>query len=356
MATGERQLTLIVPLHAARDNAACTWLRELGDQQVCGNSVEPLATLLTRANTFPVSSPSLQYTLCELFNVQPSGALPVAALNWLADTGRVADKPLLSFDPVSLVADMDHVLLYDSTHFDIEQEEAQQLVAAINNLLQDDGLEVIAPSPQRWYLQGKQSANTRFTPLAEVVGRNILPAMPTGDDAVWWRRLLNEIQMLLHSHPVNDSRVARGLMPINGVWPWGDGAPEQCGRAAFDSCRSDDVFVKGLCLLQKVEHQALPENFATWLENATGGSHLVHLPLVTAESAETLCDRLVVLERDWIAPLAEALQNAALHSCTVYIGGRLGYSVSAAQFRSWWRRVSRRPKTLLHFCRQANVI
>lgn len=359
MAKDERQLTLIVPLHAARDNAACTWLRELGEQQVCGSGSEPLASLaslLSRASSFPVTTTSLRRTLCELFALRVGESLPVAALQWFADTGEVASQPLLCFDPVSLVADMDHVLLYDSSFFQIDDEEAQQLVAAINALLDSDGLQVIAPTPQRWYLSGKAVSSTRFTPLADVVGHNILPAMPAGDDAAWWRRTLNEIQMLLHSHPVNDNRVDRGAMPINGVWPWGSGTAEQTGSAIFSSCSSDDIFVKGLCYLQKVQYESVPERFDTWLATASGGEHLVQLPLVMADEAGMLCDKLLTLEQDWIVPIGKALQEGTLQACTFYIGGRLAYTLTAMDYRNRWRRLFRRHKTIQYFCQKANVV
>ncbi|MGD8742098.1 MAG: hypothetical protein PVH46_01650 [Granulosicoccaceae bacterium] len=358
MVTDERQLTLIVPLHAAQDNAACTWLREYGEEQLCGRTVEPLsslAALLTRADAFPLATVSLQHTLCELFAVRAAPSLPVAALNWLADTGEPATQPLLCLDPVHLLPDMDHVLLYDSTHFQIEQDEAQQLVTDINKLLHDDGLQVIAPTPQRWYLQGKAAGNTRFTPLADVVGRNILPAMPTGDDAAWWRHVLNEIQMLLHSHPVNEKRVTRGFMPINGVWPWGNGEPEQTGHPAYSSCSSNDVFVKGLSRLQQIEYRPLPEDFTAWLAQAGSGAHLVHLPLVAADDAAGLCNKLAALERDWLVPLATAMQDAALQRCTFYLGGQHGYTLTMTRYKGWWRRLLRRQKTIVQFCQQENA-
>jgi len=38
-----------------------------------------------------------------------------------------------------------------------------------------------------------------------------------------WRTLLNEIQMLLFNHPINQQREARNLPMINSGWLWGGG-------------------------------------------------------------------------------------------------------------------------------------
>ena len=36
-------------------------------------------------------------------------------------------------------------------------------------------------------------------------------------------KLLNEIQMFMHQHPVNQQRIQRGTLPINSLWFWGGG-------------------------------------------------------------------------------------------------------------------------------------
>jgi hypothetical protein len=39
-----------------------------------------------------------------------------------------------------------------------------------------------------------------------------------------WRRLQNELQMILHDHPVNEARLERGELSINSVWLYGCGS------------------------------------------------------------------------------------------------------------------------------------
>ncbi len=63
------------------------------------------------------------------------------------------------------------------------------------------------PSP--WAL-----ASQRFTDL-----------LPGGADMAEWRRMWMDVQMALHSHPVNAQRQAQGLPAINAFWWWGGGEP-----------------------------------------------------------------------------------------------------------------------------------
>ncbi|HJV96354.1 MAG TPA: hypothetical protein VJ608_09975, partial [Albitalea sp.] len=46
------------------------------------------------------------------------------------------------------------------------------------------------------------------------------------------RRLQNEVQMLLYTHPINDAREARGELPVNSFWLSGCGRLQQANTAA----------------------------------------------------------------------------------------------------------------------------
>jgi hypothetical protein len=49
---------------------------------------------------------------------------------------------------------------------------------------------------------------------------NLTDFMPTGAQALAYRKLQNEIQMLWYTHPVNAARESRRQPPINAFWPW----------------------------------------------------------------------------------------------------------------------------------------
>jgi hypothetical protein len=61
--------------------------------------------------------------------------------------------------------------------------------------------------------------------LDRVIGRNIDRWLPDTAPARLLRRLQNEVQMVLHTHALNDEREAARPMPtVNSVWLSG------CGR------------------------------------------------------------------------------------------------------------------------------
>ena len=62
---------------------------------------------------------------------------------------------------------------------------------------------------------------TRHPELAVL---NLEGAMPTGPDARALRRLMAELQMLLHEHPVNQRRARAGAPEVNAIWLHGLGS------------------------------------------------------------------------------------------------------------------------------------
>ena len=153
---------------------------------------------------------------------------PVAALTLLADGGTPEHDTWLRADPVHLHVSRDNVQLLDSHVLKPTQDEADAIVATLNKHLASDGLNIEARDAARWYMRVPEAETPETTPLWRANGANVFDHLPEdsgdGKGKINWRRLQNELQMLLHDHPVNNAREARGELAINGIWFWGAGA------------------------------------------------------------------------------------------------------------------------------------
>ncbi len=74
--------------------------------------------------------------------------------------------------------------------------------------------------------------------------------LPRGRDAGGLRRLMTEMQMLLHEHQVNTQRQLRGLPALNAIWIHGEGmlsdvSPPVSAPALPAAC-GDDVCGRGI--------------------------------------------------------------------------------------------------------------
>ncbi|MDD1719029.1 MAG: cofactor-independent phosphoglycerate mutase [Methanoregulaceae archaeon] len=60
-------------------------------------------------------------------------------------------------------------------------------------------------------------------PPHDIVGQEIAPYLPSGEDAPMLLRCMNTSRSVFSCHPVNDDRKKRGLPPATQIWPWSGG-------------------------------------------------------------------------------------------------------------------------------------
>lgn len=131
-------------------------------------------------------------------------------------------------DPVLLVADRDDLVLVDRVD-DLTADESDALVAMLNRHFADDGVRFIELNSTTWVARVDRAPGLQTTPLDLARRRGLFPHLPAGPDARTWTGRQNEIQMLLHDHPVNVAREAHGRVPVTGVWFWGGGRADALG-------------------------------------------------------------------------------------------------------------------------------
>jgi hypothetical protein len=113
----------------------------------------------------------------------------------------------------------DHLVLMAGSARGLSLPQARELAQAIEPLLAAEGLALTVASPTHWLLgESQQQLQVECASSEAAAGRNVDGYLPSGADARRYRRLLNEIQMTWHEHPVNQQRAEDGDLPINSVW------------------------------------------------------------------------------------------------------------------------------------------
>ncbi len=207
-------------------------------------------------------------------------ALPLAYLYGLYDGIEGGDHHLLLASPVYLTLDHNAVYLLEDHPIVLSQEDCQTLAQDFNQLFSGDGLELLALTPERWYLKTKFPPDLISTPLPEMSNRNISHHLPEGENKHYWSRLFSEVQMFLHTHPVNQERLIRGEKPVNALWFWGDGSasslPEKFSCSAIIS---EDPLFKGLAL-----HYGIPVSTPHDLKLNEDKAYLFYINRIDFES------------------------------------------------------------------------
>ena len=196
-------------------------------QHVDGNRLAPgLRKLLSRSS---VQDDDIGLSLSHraaLWQIDSTDEIPFALMRQHDDQKQDSNHPcLMCADPVYVQADRDQLLLLEHAKLQVTEQEAEQILASLNQHFVDDGICFAMQSPMQWLLWHTDHELVT-TPLQDVIGKPVTGELPQGKQARQWRNWLNEIQMLLHQHPVNQQREVEGKLPVNSLWLWGNSQPD----------------------------------------------------------------------------------------------------------------------------------
>jgi hypothetical protein len=232
---------------------------------------------------------------------------------------------------VHLAISRDTAQLFDSHVIKPTADEMAAIAATINNHFTRDGIHLEFPDPARGYIATDPHNLPKSTPLWEMGGANVFDNLPLSKTKTNWRAISNEMQMLLHEHPVNQARAAAGEPAINGLWIWGGGTIAEVEAAVnngaieppqFTHVLAKLVLARGLAMATGVTVAPLPSQFSD-ADAEINGPTLVVLHSATreirAQSRETWPAEVAKLERDWIAPAVSAFDAQRLDGLTILL-------------------------------------
>ena len=136
--------------------------------------------------------------------------------------GAWAFVTLCNWQPNTHQVNMHQIPMHDLT-----PAESDTFLAAMRPFFAEDGITLHPFEPGCWLAHGQVFAQLASASPDRVVGRSLDRWMPRSDQATGLVRLMSEMQMLLYTHPANDAREARGVLPVNAVWLSGTGVLPQ---------------------------------------------------------------------------------------------------------------------------------
>lgn len=306
--------------------------------------VPALELLLARGRGSASESHALEGWLQEAFGLEGT-PLAAGALTLLAGNGDPGEACWARADPVHLRLLRDRLIVVPSAAFPLAREEADALVQGLNRHFAG-ALAITAVEPDRWCTRLEQDLAFEAAAPIEEAGRDVDLTLRIGGEAgKRWGKLLNEVQMLLHSHPVNQAREARGEAAVNSLWLWGAGRAPKEPKARWQSVTAADPIALGLARLCGARQRPLPRSADAWLEHSgADGRHLIVLdmlraPLALSQSAEYE-ECINALEKRWFAPLLAALRAGQVGMVTLQVPDCLGASFETIRgdLRKFWRR------------------
>jgi len=265
-----------------------------------------LELLLARARRARAPARSLDEWLREAFELGEA-PFPAGALTVLGCGGDPGDGIWTRADPMHLRVMRDHAAAAPYDAFALSQSEADALCEALSRHFAGQ-LEFQACEPRRW--------------CARLLNDAAL------DDA-----LTNEVQMLLHAHPLNEAREARGELAINSLRFWGAGRAPRSAQCRWQSVAAADPAVRGAARLAASRHFPLPNSAREWLDRLPQDGR--QLALLDARDTS-----LADLERDWFAPVLAGLRAGRVGMVTVHAlegAEEVSFEIIRGDLRRFWR-------------------
>lgn len=265
-----------------------------------GLRLPALETLVARGRQTSTSAMGLEGALCRAWGISQQQDWPWAPLSMLVDGGIPDTSYWLRTDPVHIRIQRDRLILLGSELLELNAKEAAELCADLHDHF-GGAFDPLPLQPDRWYWRMEPDPQIETTALSLAAGRAIDTLLPRGTNAKKWRVLLNEIQMLLASHPVNQRREAQGLPMINSVWAWGG------GRASPAVCVSNRFYCSDEHLRSVAQLLGVPSSVCTGQPEELDPDGLVLLNQLQpyGRYGDVLGWRTAARELDgsWLAPL-----------------------------------------------------
>jgi hypothetical protein len=273
-----------------------------------GLRLPALEALLARGARTPCAAEGVEAALCGELGIARQSDYPIAPITLEDDGGTAGTDYWLRADPVHLRVMRDRIVLADSGVLEISRQEAEALAQSIAKHY-GEAFSPVPLRPERWYVRFSAAPRLRTTPVSNAAGRDISTHLPQGDEAGTFRTLVNELQMLLFEHPVNQAREARGELPINSLWLWGGGRKPVVDRAGVP-LYTQDAGARALGKFCQADVHTLPSRME--LKPLSMDGVFLLDQLVSAGQygdAYGWREAILALEGDWFAPLRKSLRR-----------------------------------------------
>ncbi|HEY6644013.1 hypothetical protein [Povalibacter sp.] len=232
-------------------------------------------------------------------------------------------------EPVHFAAGLDRLTFLTLTEeARVTDAERSELFETLSSSF-TSGDFVLQAAGGEWFVRAARPLQV-VTSTPEAASSNELQSvMPRGADSPVVRRVMTEMQMLLHEHPVNEARARRGLPAINAVWLWGSSVPlESSMSSEFPAAFGSRAFLHGLYRRSDQSVGELPQNPEVLLQSiARAPRAIAVVPEADLESFDS----------HWLSPLSAALAQGRLSRLDIILD-EWHIDVRRGDLRRFWRR------------------
>jgi hypothetical protein len=202
---------------------------------------------------------------------------------------------------VHLKADMHNALVIPLEKNSVNEDDSSLILEDLQAFFSED-CDLKPLESGLWLMRLKHCEPSDIYPhYLSVIGRKANQFIEQSKQALPWYKLMNEIQMFMHQHPINQNRLNTGLLPINSLWFWGAGE-----KPKFDNNKSqwfcDDEELIRLAEGSNIQHRSLNQLAQMKREENSVVIDLSLLEALKTSSSDNLQAKLQKLEETVFKP------------------------------------------------------
>jgi hypothetical protein len=151
--------------------------------------------------------------------------LPTEHTPWAAWESHTSGTACAWIHPVHWHVGMDHITMSHPSALPFDEALSREVLAVLTPFFAEVGVHLEFEQPNRWLARGDMFEALPCASLDRAVGRNIDAWMPpaASERGAQLRRLQNEVQMLLYTHPITERIERSGQTAMNSFWVSGAG-------------------------------------------------------------------------------------------------------------------------------------
>ncbi len=151
------------------------------------------------------------------------GLVPGVATSAMRAIGLDPDDGMwFVVNPTHIQIARTHLQMGDMRQLDLREDEARALFDSARPCFEDAGYALAWGTRDTWFMRADDWTEITTASPDAAVNMNLTDWMPSGPQARAFRKLQNDVQVTWFTDPANAAREARGQLPINSFWPWGN--------------------------------------------------------------------------------------------------------------------------------------
>ncbi|MFT4606912.1 MAG: hypothetical protein ACI9YO_002983 [Gammaproteobacteria bacterium] len=196
------------------------------------SNLPALNQILSYSNPIPNDQIDFESIIASSLGLTGRQTLPFAQ----AYVEEAVDEPhrYLLCRTIHLKADMHNALVVPLESNSVNEVDSTLILEDLQAFFSED-CDLKPLDNGLWLMRLKHcEASDCYPHYLSMIGRKANQFIEQSKHALPWYKLMNEMQMFMHQHPINQNRLTTGLLPINSLWFWGAGEKLRGEKPKFD--------------------------------------------------------------------------------------------------------------------------